>query len=304
MSKFFDFDSDEVKKQKKRKQMAKTGEITTSDVVSASDSLSIYEKMLEHMCGVYDCINLISKHMNVGAQIKMEDNAIYLDRLSSVDFYMHDGFVEKFEFIDRSGKPIKKENKANPFVVCKYDFFYQIDWTQVYIYKDRMYFVAAPKSINSVSYRNFKYFTLSIFCDVASKMDIFKGYSHIDLRKIKLDVEEDEDENGNEIQHITPRWEQNYVEKSIPLMILNDENQHLIKRYSEAEFQEERQKYLDFIANKDIDSAIGKYNVQYASLNQFFNVETKNTQQRDYKSEEDDFEKKKDELFARLGEDY
>ena len=87
-------------------------------------------------------------------------------------------------------------------------------------------------------------------------------------------------------------------------MIMNDENQNLIKRYSEAEFQEERQKYLDFIANKDIDSAMGKYNVQYASLNQFFDVETKNTQQRDYESEEDDFEKKKDELFARLGEDY
>lgn len=285
MSKFFDFDNEQTKREKQIKRdlrkAEETGKLSIQDNAVDSSKLNNYEKCLEHMSGMYDCMNLVSKYLNVGADILFEKNIIYLDRLSSSDFYIHPAFTKRYIRTQQSGKEVESEQKYNPFICCKYDFFARIDWARAYVYGNYLYFVAENKKVESVTYRDIKHFTLAIYCDNPEKMNIFTNQEFIDIRLIKMDVFEDEDDNGEETQLIDTSWEENYAEKTIPIMVLNEENAYLVESTYQKEFDQEREAYLAFMRTRseDLDKTMGQYDSQLmgSTLSQFYHIALNNS---------------------------
>ena len=86
----------------------------------------------------------------------------------------------------------------------------------------------------------------------------------MDLRTIKFAVEriytEDAIEYDTEefTEEISMFVEDQYIEKTIRCMVLNDRNAHLINSFSDKEFKEEHEKYTSLIKNGNIDRKFGK----------------------------------------------
>ena len=268
--------------------------IINNNVKNSEDDLSDYQKTIEHLFGFYECVNYISNQLYHAANIKIEKNIIYLDSIASKDFFMGDGNqIVNVVYKNIKGKRERIEEKCNPFLTCKYDFLHFVNWEFAYIYKNRLYLIANNKNVNSPFYSHLKYFGLSIYCDDASKFDIFKNTNYLDLRTIKFAVEriytDDAIEYDTEefTEEISMFVEDQYIEKTIRCMVLNDKNAHLINSFSDKEFKEEHEKYTSLIKNGNIDRKFGKYDLQYGSIKQFYQPEyLLNRNRRSYINEE------------------
>lgn len=256
--------------------------------INAEEELKSHQKILEHYTGFYDLIKFINKMKYQGANIKIEKNIIYLDSIASSHFFMINGFERKYHNYKTKKTKIQS---FPPSITCKYDFIHLINWEAAYIYKEYLYLVASRKPSNTVQFKNINHFTLAIMCNMPEKFKMFENSNQLDFRKIKFDYDEDEDEQGNIIQYGKLKVEENYVEKSIKCMILNEKNKDIIYENNEKQIKQELDKYQKLLSSK-VDEKVGKYMNQFLGAFQFYEINIDNKAQRDYELEEKDFAEK------------
>ena len=271
--------------------------IIKTNVKTSNSELFNYQKTLEHLFGFYECINYISDKLYHASHVKIDKNIIYLDSIASKDFFMGDGSqIKNIVYKKEKGRRIRVEEICNPFITCKYDFFSFIDWECAYIYQNYLYLIANNKQVNSPYYSHLKYFGLAIYCDNIDKFEIFKNSNYLDLRTLKFQVNriyedpiDELDDSEDFTEEITMFLEDRFIEKSIKCMILNSKNSHLINTFSNKEFEMEHEKFTRLIKDNNVDRKFGRYNIQFGSMNEFYDMKGFiNQERRSYINEEVD----------------
>lgn len=287
MSGIFDlnniFDDNDIG-QKKQKQ----NEIEIKSV-NIADTAAIHQKTLEHFCGFYDMINFMNKKIYASSQLRIENNIVFLDEIASRDFFLSPAISYKKHVRQYNKKTeqteiiVIEENQA-PFITCKYDFIHWVQWEHAYVHDHYLYLVAAPKKTGSQNLSSLNYFILAIYCDNISKFSCLYGKDTLDFRKIKFHTEEYEDENGDEQERAIMYVEDRYVEQSIGLTYLNDDNIQLLYQYNEKEMKAAQEHYKSIfnLSSDGIDKMMGKLLNQDASLNQHYNINFGRNKVRDF----------------------
>lgn len=276
----------ELDEQKKKRSFEQeTGIHIDENSKTEHQNLLGYQRTIEHMCGFYDLINYVSKSLNEASKVDFKKNIIYLDSLASQSFFMGKAFYYKYKMI-KKGKPIERVIQYNPFITCKYDFIHFINWSVIYIYKNYLYFTASHQEVESTDYKDIPTFSLAVYCDSEIKFEeIFGGYNKVDLRKIKFEIgheltrkrdvsvstdlviyeEQDLLENYDFDEVAIPVIEDKNVEKTIPLVFLNDDNAYLIENLTSQKEKADMEK-LASIMNRSVDENMGKYHSPYKAL--------------------------------------
>lgn len=291
------------KKEESENRIEKDGKVVIlNDAINNNDTLSSSQSILEHMCGSYDLINFINNELNTASNLKIEDNIIYLDYLSSKKFFIGPSFEEKYNatiFVkDEHGNKSKKRKEVvkvhNPFITCQYDFIHLVDWKIAYVYGDYLYLMANRKNVNSNSYKSMDNYCLAILCDNPNKFNALRDFNTLDFRKMIFNAY-DKDEThkvSNEGQSFELVVENKVVEKNIPIMFLTYENSYLIKKFSLSKLEEEYETYISLNKVKAEDR-MGKYFTRYQSIMEHYNINTTNQNQRDYEKEDKEYSDKR-----------
>lgn len=264
---------------------------------SGFSDLKQYQITLEHLSGFYDLVNYLSHQIYSAANIKIDKNIIYLDAIASQDFFIGMPFKDK-TYIRKNDKREIVDFEHNPFITCKYDFIHFIDWEYACIGQNHVYLIANNKDTNSVTYRNLKYFTLAIYCDMEDKLDVFREKDRLDFRTIKFSVQSDVDEDGNIHETADMIVEHRYVEKSIKSFVLTEKNKDLIHYYNKKHLEEEHRNFQEFIkygnsgaANgSEIDRKMSYINLKYNGLYNYYKIDTENKFKRNYEQEDEEDE--------------
>lgn len=288
MSKIFNFEDGVLNAKIGTKNQVQQEEKTNA--ANAAEELKKHQKVMEHMTGFYDLIFFVSKMKKMGAKIEIDKNIIKLDSIASNYFYMIPSFTHKYK-IFKKGKPENKIVEYNPSITCIYDFIHLIDWEICYIYNDYMYLVAPPKTSDTEQLNNIRHFILAVQCNMPEKFNIFQKKSYVDFRKIKFNIIEDEvydddDELIEQIQMAKMTVEENYVEKTIKCMILDERTKYLINNHNSKLMEQEHQTYNKLI-NSPQGEQIGKFLKQFNGAYQFYDISTETPESmiRDFDAE-------------------
>lgn len=270
--------------------------------LNVNENLAEYNVILEHMVGTYDFVKYLSKEVYQSSHLQIKDNCVFLDAIASSNFYMIPAWEKKYKKRERNGKIVEKVDKFNPSITCKHDFIHFVDWKKAYVYGNRLYLLASNRSLNTKSYRDMSYFSIAIECDMVDKMKIFDGHDFLDFRKIKfareIDYVEKRDEDGvvmtnrygdvlyEEVDRDTMFVENRYIEKSIPLKVLNNNELHLLSEYADEQFFKDREKYLSSVTqNTENKFANGQSYRSYG----FYGINTSNQNVRDYEAADEEW---------------